>query len=188
MVCLEKENGRYKVQVYKKDFSLDLLNEYYQKAIVHLVIMDNEYDRFGSEQNINNIHDLKKRFRGQTYLFYPIVFDSSDFIQTDEDKCIGYILISKRDLRTNFPSLKLQKTEYVKEIAYEIVRTMIHDLKLLMNGDVYHVVINRNGEEYRFDNVIAKDIADLFGKIVDKVDFIDYDFDKFIGEITNESN
>lgn len=186
MVCLEKENGRYKVQVYKKDFSLDLLNEYYQKAIPHLVIMDNEYSRFGSEQNINNIHDLKKRFRGQTYLFYPIVFDGCEFIQTDEGKCNGYILISKRDLRTNFPSLKLQKIEYVKEFADEIVRTMIHNLKLLMNGDVYHGVINHNGEEYRFDNVIAKDIADLFGKIVDKADFIDYDFDRFIEDIINE--
>lgn len=180
-LIFEKKDERFSLKLYKSELTNEKIDVFHKSLLSDIVILDDKYKQYGKANNITNLRDLKKEYRGQTYIYYPIKI-SEDLVCTysSEDECCGYLMISKRDLKSKHPYFRLKNKYEVKDFADFIAEDELEKFNLLLRGSVYNCLLSVDNRIYAFDNLLSEKYEHVVSDVMNNLDFIDVELDKFL--------
>lgn len=190
LINIKKPN--YSITIKKKTVTETDLNDFKERSLVKFIVFGYDNKNLTFDSSVKNNHLLRSKYPGQSNVIAPFRFIRinngkllSISITSEEDKSIdGYMVISKRDIRTDNPCLMRATTATVKEEAYKQMLLAIEEFCNIINNEALEVNIIYNGNETSltfFDN----NLKSIHNKIVSSLSFIDDEFD---ADLNNEIN
>jgi hypothetical protein len=177
---MENKN-KYTASVTRHNVTMEDINSFINENIVKFIFLGKEYSDLSSDKTINEIHKLKSKYRGNTYIRIPLnVIKKEDDkyvrgieIGDSEDKADGFVVLSKHDLIDLSDDMKRankeERIEYGKKICEEKIETLNNILKnnvlqLIVKDGNNDVVANRyiNGGDFQtINNNVQKVIEEI---------------------------
>lgn len=159
------KEGRYTISVYKQSMA------YSQKATHPLedgmcrIVLFNRWHKTQCggpfnwyDDSISNVNDMKHKYKGQTYVKFPIRYDRNACgfsLCHNEVKNDGYVLVSKRDIRSVNPDMMLSKAKDIRRAAEIETQKHISKFNAMNNMRLYTMVVSDGLYEQQIGNIEA---------------------------------
>ena len=102
--------------VQRHEVTNEEINDFINNSIVKFIFFDENLSDISSDKTINEIHKFKSKYRGNTYIIFPIktIQDENDKyirgLEVDEsENPTAFVVVSKHDLRDISSEMKKAK-------------------------------------------------------------------------------
>ncbi len=179
-----ENKSKYTASVTRHNVTMEDVNSFINENIVKFIFLSKEYSDISSDKTIDEIHKLKSKYRGNTYIRVPlnVVRPEDDKyvrgieIADSEDKAQGFAVVSKHDLRDLSDEMKKANKEARVEYGKKLCEEKIVTLDNMLKNNILQVVV-KDGN----DNLVAN-------RYINGGDFqtINNNVQKVIEEINNQ--
>lgn len=147
---------KYRIEITKNLINnKQILEEYIKESVFNIVWLDRTIFYVG--EFFSDIRELKRKYHGQSYFYYPIMIDNnSDLILTDEEHKQGYIIVSKREYRTKYKYLRYETNREVEESIDNDLQHFIKNVNSIIHGNTYQCKVYLTK-----GNILVDDIKDI---------------------------
>lgn len=175
--------NKYTASVTRHDVTMEDINSFINESIVKFIFLGSEYEDISSDKTVNEIHKLKSKYRGNTYIRVPLnVIRPEDDkyirgieIGDSEEKAHGFVIVSKHDLCDLSKEIKKankeERIEYGKKLCEEYVGKLDNMLKnnilqVLVRDENNNVVADKliNGGDFQTINKGVQKVIDNINK------------------------
>ena len=178
-------NNKYQIKIYKENinnsFHLALKRIIKKEEILFLPFTHN--NEISSDTDILCVQDMKHKYSGKTYITYGYKLIDNHIHIVNSDECDGYLLISKRDIRS-VPELQRIKTEEICKIAKERIDKVIPQINAYMKHSIYNVIVEYKENNKTWDCwVFTETIKGVKQYLYENTPMVDSELDKLIEQI-----
>ena len=186
---MEKEKN-YTAMVERYNVEKSDIDKFLKESIVKFIFFDEEYSDISSESGINEIHKFKSRFPGQTYISIPIkvVKDEYDKYASRIEICkldevMGFVVVSKHDLRDGFKEMKNAKKEEKIAFGRELCKEYLDKFNyMLCNKYLSLTIKDEEGNVLLSDN-IGGTLEDINKQVENKIKELENQNNKHIYQL-----
>lgn len=175
---------------YKINFNIigdtkSVLEKYIIDSLFNIVWLKREHIDIPTAQYCDNIRELKRKYHGQTYMFYSfkIVNDKITLCDDNEDND-GIILVSKRDARERNHILKYDKIKNVKDYVNDEIEKFVNFINCFLTSSPIccscEILDKNNNVLDNISDIIATNEDEMKRSIFNKTEIIEKEFDDFI--------
>lgn len=104
--------------------------------LVKVIILNEKYAHLSSDREVKDIHRLKKKYRGNTYVRLPFCIDEVNrkivILDSDSDTADGYALVSKHELWPKYSDKKGTTKESRDKYAKQNCKDKLQNLAELL--------------------------------------------------------
>jgi hypothetical protein len=144
----------------------DVIRSYLKNNIVKFIFFDEKYSDISSDNSVHDIHKLKSKYRGNTYVRLPLrivqptdsKYNEKIVIDTTAETPDGFVIVSKRDLCEKNKTL-LHKSKKIKEaVAHLKCENSVIEYNYILMGKLFQVKhINKDTDEVLNETLFAGD-------------------------------
>lgn len=178
-------NNKYQIKIYKEcinnRFHLPLKRIIEKEEIVFLPFTHN--NEISSDSDILCVQDMKRTYSGKTYVTYGYKLIDNHIHIVNSDECDGYLLVSKRDIRS-IPELQRIKTEEISSIAKERIDKVIPQINAYINHCMYNISVEYKEDKTTWDCwVFTETIDGVKQYLHENTPMVDDEYDELVEQI-----
>lgn len=184
-----KNNYPYKIHFNLIKDANFVLEKYINDSLFKIVWLKRNCIDIPTAQYCDNIRELKRKYHGQTYMFYPIkiINNSIKIINEETDNNIdGIVIVSKRDIRNDNHILKYDKIKNIKLYADSEIKKFVNFINYFLSSKPIccscNIVDENNNIIDEINGVVALTERELKLSIIGNTKIVDESFDDFIRE------
>lgn len=170
-----KEVNNFKIHYARCVIDKDVIDSYKRNSVVKFIFFNKDYADLTFDTSINEIHKLKSKYRGNTYIRLPlhIIQNEEDeyptgfeIIKDEEALADGYVMISKHDIRSNYDKLKYANANERVNFGIQTCEKAVEEYNTLLRAEVFGVKIFDNENRLIFDKIVnnTDEISKVIGK------------------------
>lgn len=165
---MEYTSNGITIKIERKELNTDDIKQYLRDKLPKIIFKDEDYRLLSYEEMKYDEHQLKKIFKGQTYITFNVIhnFTNGFKIVSDKTDCNALVKVSKRDIRTKYPLLRIAAKEDVYEQAKCECEQFLNEYEALLNDYVFDVVIADNDKKYLKEVKIIADKDAFIDKVI----------------------
>lgn len=143
----------------------DVIRSYLKNNIVKFIFFDEKYSDISSDNSVHDIHKLKSKYRGNTYVRFPLrivqptdsKYNEKFVIDSTAETPDGFVIVSKRDLCEKNKTL-LHKSKLIKKAAAHLKCTnSVNEYNGILMGNLFKVKhINKDTGEIISEKIMVK--------------------------------
>ena len=192
---MEFSNNGITIKIYHTEYNLENIQAHRQITIPKIIFLDDRLRRLSYDKMRYDEHQVKRVFKGQTYLTFKVAQSFTDkgsmSLRIAEDDTSDYdalVKVSKREIRTKYPSLRIASKKEVYNQAKNECQDFLGEYEAILNGNVFSIIITDdvNGNTKEIPVLISG--ADIFSANLrtstkDLFDIQDKRFKDFLTEL-----
>lgn len=181
---MEYTSNGITIKINHRDFKIDDIQEYTRKSIPKIIFKDEKFRKYSYDEMPYDGHQIRKLFKGQTYITFNVLQtlnkDGSVSLNLINNDKINNALVkvSKRDIRTEYPFLRIASKEDVYDRANNECKWFLREYEDILNGNTFSIEIidNINGKSKEIPTFIGNEMVfhtDLADKVSEIFDLIE---------------
>lgn len=121
----------------------ELKNNLFNENVIFLPFTHN--NELSTNEDVLCVQDMKRTYNGKTYITYGYKLINNHIHLVNCNSCDGYLLVSKRVIRS-IPELQRIKSDEINKIAKSRIDKIIPQINAFINNSIYIVDINVNDD------------------------------------------
>lgn len=177
---MEYSSNGITIKINHRNFKLNDIQEYTMKSLPKIIFKDEKFRKFSYNEIPYDEHQIRRLFKGQTYITFNVLQafnkDGSISLNFINDDKISNVLvkISKRDIRTEYPFLRIANKKDVYDMANGDCKWFIKEYENILNGNTFSIEIidslnDKNkeiptfiGDERSFRTFLVDEVSEIF--------------------------
>lgn len=178
------ENKNYKITITKNNTIVkDELLKYNinKEQVIFLPFTHNT--ELSTNGDVLCVQDMKRTYSGKTYMTYGFKYINNRIKLVNCDNCDGYLLVSKRDIRS-IPEFQRKHTKDIEQYAKERIDKIVPQINAYINDFVYNLdVINCKDLSSWVSVVFSEDMNGVMTHLEEHTPYIDDELEELIRKI-----
>ena len=180
---MEFSNNKFIINI-KQDkpqkYIQELNNIIFNENVVFLPFTHN--NELSANEDVLCVQDMKRTYNGKTYITYGYKLINNHIQLVNSNSCDGYLLVSKRVIRS-IPELQRIKSDEINKIAKSRIDKIIPQINAFINNSIYVVDITVNGDMSWNCCVFTDTLNGVKDYLKENTPIIDNDLDELIDQI-----
>lgn len=192
---MEFEKSGITLKIDLKSFGIGDAQSFNQENIPKLIFKDARFRNISYNGMEFSEHELKRRFKGQSHVTFGIIqtFTESGSMKLEiasegDNDYNALALVSKRDIRTKYPQLKLANKELVYDQAKRECIQYLNEYENILNGNIFSVEIldSYNDDKIGSIEILLSNKEDFVSKVLTILGNVGWRTENALMELSNQ--
>jgi hypothetical protein len=169
--------NNYIVSVTRHNVTKQDIENFVNEGIVKFIFIDKDYADISSDKTINEIHKLKSKYRGNTYIRIPLIVVKNEEdkypqgieITDSEDNAQGFVVVSKHDLRDLSDEMKKANKDKRVEYGKKLCEKHLEKMNAILKNNILKVTIKDNENNLIKEEFIKNDGFEAVNKNITNI-------------------